>query len=357
MRRTRTTALLALLLVGGLAACDDSSVTSSDGVEQTLLDLMVDEDLTEAVIVDVEAALAAVLGAPAPSGALFSAPDPDAVDDARALLEQARERFRQARQAWIGGDTELAAELAEDGRRLIAQAMLLVFGDEAYPRMLERVDNVIAWLEEGVDGEASELLARIRELRAEAEGLKGSDEVAAMERLVLALQIAHREAAHHRRMEMAQHSRHSLFMAHQALELATDVAGDDATPAQLHLLRHMQHLLQDAHLAQDAGRFRLAFVLAREVVNLGLVVVMLEPDAAQDRVLLMIDVSDLAIEAAEAAVAGLPPGSFLVQLLDHVKLLQTRAIQISDTQPRRAIHILWHVSLTAYAIVDMVPGI
>ena len=147
-----------------------------------------------------------------------------------------------------------------------------------------------------------------------------------------------------------------MFMAHQALELATDVAGDDAIPEQLHLLRHMQHLLQDAHLAQDAGRFRLAFVLAREVVNLGLVVVMLEPDAEQDRVLLMIDVSDLAIEAAEEAVVGLPPGSFLVGLLDHVKLLQTRAIQISDTQPRRAIHILWHVSLTAYAIVDMVPG-
>jgi hypothetical protein len=357
MRRTRTTALLALLLVGGLAACDDSSVTSPGGLEQTLLDLMVDEDLTEAVIVDVEAALAAVLGAPAPSDAFFSEPDPEAVDGARALLEQAREKFRQARQAWIGGDTELAADLAEDGRELIAQAMLLVFGDEAYAMMLERVDNVIAWLEEEVDGEASELLARIRALRTEAEGLKASDEVAAMERLVLALQIAHRERAHHRRMEMVHHSRHSVFMAHQALELAADVAGDDATPEQQHLLRHMQHLLQDAHLAMDAGRFRLAFVLARQVVNLGFVVVMLEPDAERDRVLLMIEVSDLAIDAAEAAVADLPPGSFLVQLLDHVKLLQTRAIQISDTQPRRAIHILWHVSLTAYAIVDMVPGI
>jgi len=361
MRKPTINALLALMLVGGLAACNDSSVLGpDDGIEGTILALMVDEDLTEALVIDVEAAVAGVVDAAAPSsGALFAEPNPDAADEARALLEQAREKFRQARQAWIGGDSEQAAQLALEARLLVAEAMVLVLGDEAYAQLLERVDQIITWLEEQVDEEASALLTRIRELRAEAEAYyldyQGSqldtDLHAAVERLLLAVQIAHRERVHHRRHEIQRHAEHSLFMANMALQLAQEVAVE-LTPEQRRVYQHAVHLRDGAALALEAGRWRLSLALSRAVVNLSLVVVILDPDLPEDKVAALVTVSDAAIAEAEAALGDPPSDEFLGQLLDHVKLLQLHAIQISDTQPRRAIHILWYVSVAARAITE-----
>jgi hypothetical protein len=353
MRKPTTNALLALTLVGGLVACEESSVLGpDDGIEQTILELMVDEDFTDALISDVEAAIAGVLDMPAPpSGALLAVPDPDAADAARALLVQAREKFREARQAWIRGDSELAAELAMEGRLLVAEAMVMVLGEEAYDRLLERVDHIITWLEERVDEENSSLLARIRELKTEAEELRDTDLIGATERLLLAVQIAHRERVQHRRHEVMQHARHSLFMATMALQLAGEVAVEP-TLEQQHVLRHAVHLRNDAQLALEAGRYRLSLALSRGVVNLGLVVVMLDPELPDDKVVRLVGVSDEAIAEAEATLEQMP-NEFLSLLLEHVKLLQIRAVQISGTQPRRAIHILWHVSVTARAITEM----
>jgi hypothetical protein len=361
MRKPTINTLLALALVGGLAACDDSSVLGpDDGIEATIIELMVDEDLTEALILDVEAAVAGVLDAPAPSSAaLFAEPNPDAADEARALLEQAREKFRQARQAWIGGDTERAAELALEGRLLVAEAMVLVLGEEAYVQLLERVDQIITWLEEQVDEEASELLSRIRELKAEAEAnyvdYQGSqldeDLHAAVERLLLAVQIAHRERVQHRRQEIVRHAQHSIFMATMALALAEEVAVE-FTPEQQRVFRHAVHLRNDAVLALEAGRWRLSLALSRAVVNISLVVVILDPDLPENKVLALIAVSEGAIEQAELALGDPPSDQFLAALLQHVSLVQLRAIQISDTFPRRAVHILWYVAVTARAITE-----
>ncbi|MGD2153945.1 MAG: hypothetical protein PVG79_11815 [Gemmatimonadales bacterium] len=361
MRKPTINALLALTLVGGLAACDDSSVLGpDDGIEGTILELMVDADLTEALVSDVEAAIAGVLDVAAPSsGAMLAEPNPDAADQARALLEQAREKFRQARQAWIGGDSERAAELALEARLLVAEAMVLVLGEEAYFHLLERVDQIITWLEEQVDEETSALLSRIRELKAEAEAYyldyQGSqldaDLQAAVERLLLAVQIAHRERVHQRRLEIQRHAEHSLFMANMALQLAQEVAVE-FTPEQQRVYRHAVHLRDDAALALEAGRWRLSLALSRGVVNLSLVVVILDPDLPENPVLALIEVSDAAIAQAEAALGDPPSDEFLGHLLEHVKLLQLRAIQISDTQPRRAVHILWHVAVSARAITE-----
>lgn len=351
--------VLVCLLAGGLAACgEDSSILAPDGGEQTEIDLMVDEDLTEAMVADAEAALAAVQGAPASSsqdlGVLFAEPSQDDLDAARDLLQQAREKFRQAREAWLSGDTERAAELAMEGRLLIAEALVLVFGEEAYDRLLERVDNFITWLEEQVDEEASDLLARIRELRDEAEALRDQDLIAATERLVLAMQIAHRELVLHRRAEVIRHARFSIFMANSALELAARFAGDDATDAQIHAFRHAQHIVVDAAAAFAAGRFRLALVLAREAVNLSLLVVMLEPGLEGQRLQAMIDLSQEAIAAAEEALASVDTDPFAQHLLELAKNLQSRALEIAEEHPRRAIKILWHSSVTAYGVVRLV---
>jgi hypothetical protein len=361
MRKQTINTLLALTLVGGLAACDDSSVLGpDDGIEATILELMVDEDLTEALILDIEAAIAGVLDVPAPSSAaLFTEPNPDAADEARALLEQARQKFREARQAWVGGDTERAAQLAEEGRLLVAEAMVLVLGEEAYVQLLERVEQIITWLEEQVDEEASELLSRIRELKAEAEAnyldyqesQLDEDLHASVERLLLAVQIAHRERVHHRRHEIVRHAQHSIFMATMALALAEEVAGE-FTPEQERVFRHAVHLRNDAVLALQAGRWRLSLALSRAVVNLSLVVVILDPDLPENKVLALIVVSEGAIDQAEAALGDPPSDQFLAALLQHVRLVQLRAIQISDTFPRRAVHILWYVAVTARAVTE-----
>ncbi len=361
MRKPTINALLALALVGALAACDDSSVLGpDDGIEGTIMQLMVDEDLTEALIVDVEAAIAGVLDAPAPSSvAGLTEPNPDAADQARALLEQAREQFRLARQAWIRGDTPAAAEYALEGRLLVAEAMVLVLGEEAYVQLLERVDQIITWLEEQVDEEASELLSRIRELKAEAEAYyltyQDTQDTAdlhnAVERLLLAVQIAHRERVHHRRQHIERHAQHSIFMATMALALAEEVAGE-FTPEQQRVFRHAVHLRNDAVLALEAGRYRLSLALSQAVVNLGLVVVILDPDLPENKVLALIAVSEGALEEAELALGDPPSDEFLAALLVHARLVQIRAIQISDTFPRRAVHILWYVGVTARAITE-----
>jgi hypothetical protein len=69
--------LLAALMVGGIAACDeDSSILDPENNPQgTELELMVDEDLTDALVMDAEAAINATLGpAPLVSGLEFSEP-------------------------------------------------------------------------------------------------------------------------------------------------------------------------------------------------------------------------------------------------------------------------------------------
>ncbi len=362
MRKRNLNLLLALLLAGGLAACgeDSSSILEPDTPQQTELDLMVDSDVTEATIVDAQAALAAVLGAPAPSadvyqGTLFGDPDPTKIEEARALLEQARQKFQEARRAWIGGDTERAAELALEGRLLVAEAYILVFGEEAYDRLAERVDHVISWLEQQVDDQASELLARIRELRDEAEALRGTDLKASLERLILALQIANRERAIHRQQELIQHARLSLFMAMNSVGLAVEVVGADPTEGQIHALRHAQHLTRDAEQACSAGRYRLCLYLAREAVNVSLVAVVLEFGGRDtELVQAMIDLSNRAIAAAEDALANTdPPNEFAVRLLEHAKQLQARVLEIVDVHPRVAVHVLWHVSVTAYGVIQI----
>ncbi|MGD2217850.1 MAG: hypothetical protein PVJ64_13925 [Gemmatimonadales bacterium] len=362
MRKPIINTLLALALVGGMAACDDSSVLGpDDGIEGTIVQLMVDEDLTEALIIDVEAAIAGVIDVAAPSsGALLAEPNPDAADEARALLEQAREKFREARRAWVGGDTEGAAQLALEGRLLVAEAMVLVLGEEAYVQLLERVDQIITWLEEQVDEEASELLSRIRQLKTEAEAFyadyQGSQDAAdlhaAVERLLLAVQIAHRERVHHRRQQIVRHAQHSIFMASMALTLAEEVATPgEFTSEQQRVLRHAVHLRNDAVLALEAGRWRLSLALSRAVVNLSLVVVILDPDLPENPVVALTEISNAAIAEAEAALES-SPDEFLSMLLEHVQLIQLRAIQISDTQPRRAVHILWYVAVSARAITE-----
>ncbi len=136
MRKRLMSMLTAGFLAVGLVACSEDDLMGPSQAQNIEAELAVDQELTNAIISDAEAALDAVSGVqPSISagvvgtrGALFAVPDPTRVEEARALLEQAREKYAQARAAYEAGDTETAAQCAEEARRLIAQAMLAVFG-------------------------------------------------------------------------------------------------------------------------------------------------------------------------------------------------------------------------------------
>jgi HEPN domain-containing protein len=289
-------------------------------------------------------------------------PDEATIEQARELLRQARELFRQARQAWRAGDTETAARLAEQARLRVAEALVLVFGEEAYDHLYQRVNNVISWLEAQVDEGTSQLLGRIRELRNDAEQIRAQDPsgeaalIRATERLLLALQIAHRERSRQRMGEMAQHALFSVFMGDAALDLASTVVGEDPSEAQQHLLGHGSRLLERALEALSLGRYRLAFNLAREAMNVALVAVLLEPGPEEDKAAWMITVSNDAIAAAQAAVtgAGLGPTDFPVRLLELAVELQGNGIEVLANRPRVGIEILWYAAVTAQGVVNMV---
>ena len=361
--------LLAALMVGGIAACDEESSildpeNNPQGVE---LELMVDEDLTEALVMDAEAAISATLGpAPAVSGLEYSEPpvmfaeppDPEVIVAARTKLrEECRPLFQQAREAWRSGDTESAAELAFQGRLCVAEALIMVLGEEAYDNLWQRLEHVLTWLEEGVDEDTSDLVARIRELMDEADAIKNGSEIdnqlaLATERLLLALQIGNRERYRQRRQEMQQHSRLAIFMAQSAINLSLQVAGEDITERQVRAARHAQHMVMNAVQAWGNGRYGLAFHLAREAVNVSLLVVVLEPGVTEANLVeVMVQLSATAILAAEEALAGVDQQGFPAQLLRHAKMLKDKADLMAATHPRAAVHLYWHAAVTAYGVI------
>ena len=361
------TQLFKLVMVGvlitGLSACDEggdvlgpdqSNVTTETG-------FAVDLDLSEGIIEDAEAELNAV-GASVGSGPMAApgvsgVPDPEKLEEARALLEEARQKYVLAREAWRLGDTELAAQLAEEARRLVAQALLLVFGEEAVERAMERIDHLISWLQERVDEQNSDFLNRIIELRDEAQARwDAGDLEGALERLLLARQIASRDRSDHRRDDIAQHARLSIFMAHSSINLALEIIGEP-TERQAYAIRFAANLTEKAERAFSEGRFRLSFTLAREAVNLTLIAVIHDPDFSDlDKVELMARITAEAIAAAEEAVAGTDK-EFAARLLEHAKNLEARAIELAPTAPRIAVHIFWHAATLANGVVFLVDQV
>ena len=345
------------VLIAGLSACEDDVTGPGSSDPDAETQFAVDADLTDGIITDILASFTAVEGggAVAAAASLPSVPDPDAVEEARALVEMAREKFMAAREAFRAGNVEEAQQLALEGRLLLAEAMVLVFGDEAYERSLDRIDHLITWLEERVDGDNSELLIRIRQLRDEAVALwDEGDAIGAVERLLFARQIASRERAHHRRLDMAMHARLAMFMGASSIELASELIGDNPTERQAHELRFAANLLEDAGTAFEFGRPRLAFNLAREVVNISLVVVVHDPDMPEDGVVeAMIRIAEEQIAAAEEVVGG--DDTFAARLLAEAKAIQSRGLELVDSdQPRRAVRVLWHAATLANGILFLV---
>jgi hypothetical protein len=108
---------------------------------------------------------------------------------------EARQLFRRARRVWRAGDTERAAELALEGRLVLARALVDRRGDEAVEGLEARVEIVIERLDDAEEdfARAGDLRDRLSELLGEARTLReAGDSVGAAERLIFALGIADR---------------------------------------------------------------------------------------------------------------------------------------------------------------------
>lgn len=268
-------------------------------------------------------------------------------DEARALLEQARQKFAAAREAYRSGDPEGAAALAEEGRLLLAEALLLIRGEDAYSEMLQRLDAVLTWMEERVEGdEVPPLLARLKTLREEAVSAWAAGErVRAVERLLLALQVAdHARLRLHRDAALA--ARRSVALGASALELARAEIGREPTERQARLLHRAGELLRWARAALEACEYRRAFLLGRHVVEVTLVAVLNgeRPDA--DDVAALADLARRTIEAAEAAV-GDAPTPFQARTLELARQWEARAQELAESHPLRSAALLWRAAVAA----------
>ena len=250
---------LTVVLVG-LAACSDSP--TGPGSDQGTADIAITESLDLQVAVDDVVAEVTIEDA-----ALSLDENP-----LTGPWAEARELFRQARQAWRNGDSELAAELAMEGRLVISQAILDHRGEEGIDALFDRVENLLSRLEGASDEyeRLADLAERIGELLAEATLLRDDgDFVGAGERLILALGMADRMRHRHRdaRHDAQGHAEAAVATATVLLNLVVENVGPDPGDRVTHALRHARELLRRADVALENQAYRRAIILSRRSIG------------------------------------------------------------------------------------------
>lgn len=184
---------------------------------------------------------------------------------------EARELFRQARRAWRAGDIDRAAELALEGRLVLARALIDRRGEEGLDALEGHVEAVIERLDEASDdfARADDLAERLSELLAEARRLRVEGNlVGAAERLILALGITDR--LRHRTADgsVAEGiATRAVATAEAIHERVIGIVASDAGPRVRHALAHARELLRRADAALERGAWRRAVVLARRSIG------------------------------------------------------------------------------------------
>lgn len=252
-------AALAVLVVG-LAACGDDP--AGPGTDQGTTDIAITENLELQVAVDDVVADVIVEDA-----ALSFDENPSS-----GPWAEARELFRQARQAWRNGDTELAAELAMQGRLVISQAIIDRRGEEGLDALFDRVENLLTRLAGAADEyeRLGDLADRMSELLDEATVLRDDgDLVGAGERLILALGMADR--MRHRQQDARRnpqaHAETAVAAATFIFERVVEEIGPEPGLRVARALRHSGELIRRANVALEHQSYRRAIVLSRRSVG------------------------------------------------------------------------------------------
>lgn len=254
---------LALLLVGvSLAACGGDPTGPNDLADAGATEVPTAADFELQVAADETVAEATIEDA-----ALWVADDP-----ATGPWAEARELFRQARRAWRAGDTERAAELAHEGRLVLAEALIERRGTEGLDALEGHVEIIIERLDEAADdyARAAALRDRLATLLEEAGELREAGQLTeAAERLILALGIADR--MRHRFEDAVRdaegYATRAVLAAEQLLTRVDAAIGPDAGARVQHALAHARELTRRASAALDRGAWRRAIVLSRRSIG------------------------------------------------------------------------------------------
>lgn len=251
-------AVIVALLAGFTACADNPADPGAEGSGDIAITADLDlQASVDDVVTDVMVEDAAVSFAESPAAGPWA---------------EARELFRQAREAWRNGDTELAAELAMEGRLIISQAIIDRGGEEALDALFARVESLLTRLDGASDEyeRLADLADRIEELLGEATVLRDDgDLVGAGERLILALGIADRmRHRHHDARDRAeQHAEAAVEAATFIYESVVAEVGDAPGPRVAHALAHSRELLRRANNALENDAYRRAIVLSRRSIG------------------------------------------------------------------------------------------
>lgn len=334
--------MLAALIAGGAAACDDTPAGPTDGDQPTELgvnadmelQVVSDEDLAEVLIDDMSLSMG-MQGDGPPFGA-------------------GRECFREARQLLRAGNEDAARTQARECRMNLARAMLQRHGEGAVEELFGRVQNLVERI-----GEAGDEFARLAELEIKLRGLleeayalrEGGDLVGAGERLVLALQIADR--MRHRHPDFDAHPeagvRLAMVRSGQAIRLA-DRLIPDPTLKQEGLLFRAVELRRRAQFSFEHAWYRRAVTQAHRAEQLSLVAILNGERPTVEDARRLLGLADEMIAAARNAVGDDPPES-QVRLFELAVRLRNRGAEAINSWQWRGVGLLWGSAVTAAVLI------
>lgn len=333
--------MLAALITGGVAACDDGPAEPGGdsptelGVDADMeLQVVGDEDLAEVLIED------AAFSMETPPEAARFGPGRNCFRDARRLLRQ--------------GDAEGGRVRATECRGALVEAIIDHRGEEVVDEWFERVEAILARIDEADDEfeRLNDLEARLRGLLAEANRLRAAgDLVGAGERLALGLQIANR--MRHRHHDFVRdpegHARLAVARGGEAIGVATDLIPQPTIRQEVLLFRATEHQRR-AVFAFQQGWYRRAVVNARHAEELALFAVLNGERPTVDDALLLLDLAEESLDAAWEAIQPDPTDAQLA-LYDHAVRLKERGEQAINTWHWRGVGLLWHSVVTSSLLI------
>ncbi len=338
--------LLALVAVFGLAACSENPAGPNEGsasIADAELEVAADADLAETAVQEAEISLSVSASTPSP--------------EVQDLIDQARAKWKEAREAFAAGDKELAKELADEARRLLAEAMITARGEEVIDALMARVDHIIERLAEPAEqyDRPAELKAMLEACADEAQVLADSDDlIGAGAQLIYCLQLADRARLRFRDMvrDRINHVRLAVARGHEAVELATRMLGDSPTQTQADLLTAAEALQRTAEAALSQGSPRRAAVLAHRAEWTALAAVVDIDGVSLEEAQAILDADEDLIAQAEAAIGPDPTPAQAVLLNIAIRLHDAgvRRMNSSD-RGRRGVGLLWHSAVTAAILI------
>jgi hypothetical protein len=348
MRTGIQNVLLTTLVVAGLAACSDNptGLDSGSPVGDAPVDLSVNSDMELQVSGD------DVLAEVVVEDMLLSMDSPP--DGAGTPFAEARTCFRDARTLLRVGDEEGAKAQAEECRRMLLEVLIAERGEEAIDELRDRVVLLLERLEEADDEfeRLADLKDKIQGLLDEADSfLADGDLVSAGERLVLALQCADRMRHRHREFihNPETFARFAMARGVEAVKLAYGVI-EEPTLKQERVLFHAEELLRRAQFAFEHGANRRAVVLARRAEGRALFAVLECERPTVEDAMMLLDLADRMIAAAEEAI-GENPTPHQQALLHRAIRLRDAGAQAINTWHWRGVGLLWRAAVLAGILV------